>query len=70
MENNFYHIRLPALNVNTFITYVRRLRNWSYDTAHPHDLISLNLPPEETLDSWLSIEGPLKTLTRLCGCTG
>ena len=25
---------------------------------------------EETLDPWLPIERPLKTLIRLCGCTG
>ena len=35
--------------------------------AHPHNL---GFPPEETLDPWLPIERPSKTLISLCGCTG
>ena len=30
MENHFYHIRLPPLNVTIFITHVRNLRNECY----------------------------------------
>ena len=29
---------------------------------------SPNFPPEETLDPWIPIECPSKTLIRLCGC--
>ena len=39
-------------------------------SVHPHSLVSLNFPPREALDSWLSIERPSKTLIRLRGCAG
>ena len=36
--------------------------------AHPHSLISLSFMPKETLDHWLHIEFPSKTLVRLHKC--
>ena len=42
---------------------------YSNQSVHPHSLISfLVLSPEETLNPWLSIELPLETVIRLCGC--
>ena len=37
MENHFYHIRLPPLNVTIFITHIRRLRNGSYANVRRKD---------------------------------
>ena len=33
--------------------------------VHQHSLISLGVPPDETMDPWLATERPLKTLIRL-----
>ena len=52
MENNFYHNRLPPLNVTILITHVRNLQNACYanglvkmvDSIHSarHEYVSLH----------------------------
>ena len=46
MENHFYHIRLPLLDVTIFITHVRRLRNGSYDVSNlsPSYTVTIQAP--------------------------
>ena len=36
MENHFYHIKWPPLNVTIFITHVRNVRNGSYANEHAY----------------------------------